>query len=63
MRAVGAEDEFELEEKLIGLALRKEIIRFQEIVIVLQANLGKLRRIPGEIAGNAFAALPVGVLV
>jgi CRISPR/Cas system CMR-associated protein Cmr3 (group 5 of RAMP superfamily) len=37
VRAVSAEDEFKLQENRIGLALSKEEIRVEEIVVVLQA--------------------------
>ena len=57
VRAMRAEGEFELEEDRIGLPRGEEIIRLQEIVVVLQTELGKLRRIPGEIAGNARALI------
>ena len=36
VRAVRAEDEFELEENRISFALREEIVRLQEVVVVLQ---------------------------
>jgi hypothetical protein len=38
VRAVRAENEFELQENGIDLPIREEEIRFQEIVIVLQAQ-------------------------
>ena len=38
MRSMCAENEFELQENGIDLPIREEEIRFQEIVIVLQAQ-------------------------
>jgi hypothetical protein len=50
VRTMRTEDKFELEENGVSLARREEIVRVQKIVIVLQAQLGKLCRIPGDVA-------------
>ena len=50
--AVGAEDEFELEENRVDVTPWQEEIFFEEIMIVLQSNLGELSGIPGEIRAN-----------
>ncbi len=58
MRAVRAENEFELKENRIDVTIGQEEILLQKIVIVLQPELGELGRIPSEIARNARATLP-----
>ena len=59
VRAVRAEDEFELEEDRIDVAAGEELVLLQEIVIVLQPDFRELRRIPGQVrrrCANAFGA-------
>src|SRR2546423_2144655 len=60
--AVGAEDEFELEENRIDIATGEEGILLQEIVVVLQAEFGKLGRIPGQVGRDPSARLP-GIVI
>jgi hypothetical protein len=52
---MSAEDEFELEKNGIGVPAGEEVVRLQEIVVVLQSDFGELSRIPGEVRGNARA--------
>src|SRR6476469_7426063 len=56
--AVSAEDEFELEENGIGVAAGEEVVLLQEIVVVLEPDLGELGWIPGQVRGNPGARLP-----
>jgi hypothetical protein len=46
VRPVRAEDEFELKENRIDLAISEKEVRFQKVVIVLQSQLREFRRIP-----------------
>ena len=51
--AVRAEDEFELKENGIDVATSEKKCVVDKIVIVLQANLRELSRIPGQVRGNS----------
>jgi len=46
VRPMRSEDEFELKENRIDLAISEEEVRLQKIVIVLQSQLREFRRIP-----------------
>ena len=47
--AMRAENEFELEKNRIDVAIGEEEVLLQEIVVVLQPDLGKFSRIPGQV--------------
>jgi hypothetical protein len=46
VRAVRAEDELELQKNGIDLAIGEKEVRLQKIVIVLQSQFRKFRRVP-----------------
>ena len=62
MRAVRTEADFIHQEDGILVAAGFEVRGFEPVVIVLQAEFGELRWIPGEIGGQAVAALALRIV-
>jgi len=60
--AVRTEGEFELEEDGIHIPPVEEVVGFEEVVIVLQAQLGEFGRKPREVRREPPPALPLRIV-